>query len=350
MNIIEQILSKETPAYFYKLNSIRENYKEYKNRLPSFSVYYSLKANSEKPVLRALQGVADGVEVANKDEFILAQNAGFSGGEIICSAPIKSVDSIVYMYNHGCRYFVYDNLIEYQKLNCYAPDSKKIMRIYITDLDKNNIEFGLNYKEVSNIIPDGITIHMSSHSNQLLHNVFDRLDKTIDLLINNTLIKSKLIINLGGSYLLNHPIEYYESINNKQNTIIQKYQKIDFEWIIEPGGGIVDAAVLFSCRVENIKRINNLNYIYIDGGIPEGINIKHGKMTNLTNNQKTKWRNIYIFFDSTCLHKQLFIYADKSVINYQDILLFDHCGAYTTCYINRFHAKQPPAMHILDEE
>ena len=349
MNYKDQIIAHPTPAYYFKQKKIKENYNAYKERLPFFTVYYSMKANGEEAVLKALHGLADGIEVANKEEFALAEKAGFSGGKIICSAPIKSIDCITYMYERGCRYFVYDTLLEFQKLQIYAPESKKIMRIYISDIDKTFIEFGSDYHDAIQTMPDGLTIHMSSHSNHLLCRVFDRIDKAMGLLYPLMSSSSQFIINLGGGYLLEHPIEYYEEIKG-YCLFLMKHYPLEFQWIIEPGGGMVESAVNFVCRVENLKKKDNINYVYINGGISEGMQVKHGAIKNLTNSQVTRWRNIYVFFDTTCLHQRLFIYADRMVIEYQDILLFERCGAYTTCYINRFHAKRPPQMYNVNED
>jgi diaminopimelate decarboxylase len=351
MNIYEFAANKPTPSYIFDGNIIRNNYIKFKSIFNNFSVYYSLKANSEEPILKMLSEYVDGVEVANAEEFYLAQKAGFESNRIICSAPVKSIECISTMYQHGCRYFVFDTDIEYRKILNYASESKKIMRIYIADLKNDCIKFGMDYTYAIQYLPDGFTIHISNHDLDFIESILNRIDCAINSVYSKILQigkDSNFIINLGGSYLLNFSHVYYLKILNWCKFIKNKYNKLNFTWIIEPGGGVVESSGYFTCRVENIKKIKNYNYVYINGGIPEGFILKHGKMRNLTSDKIDKKRNIYIFFDTTCLHKQLFIIADKQHVNYMDVLLFDKCGAYTTCYINRFHAKQHPHFYYFN--
>ena len=349
MNNVFRPDSYSTPSYLFSRKALQNTYVQYKNTYCRCKICYAMKANGEAEVLQALSSVADGLEVANYDEFLLALDNGFSIDKIICSAPVKILNDLIKMYQGGCRYFVFDCMSEYNRLLRYASESVKIFRIDITDLDHKSIAFGLPYDMAYDYDIQGVAVHLPSRNIELVSQVFKRICCILEQYVKKNIGNSSFYINLGGGYSLNDSSDEIRCINERISEIDNSHSSLNIKWIMEPGNGIVQSAGYFLCRVECVKDKGSAKYVYIDGGIPEGMQVRHGKITNVTRAENSKYRSIYAFFDTTCLHQRLFVYPSKSVYREGDILIISDCGGYTTCYINKFHAKKTPNIIMLDE-
>ena len=130
MNNVFRPDSYSTPCYLFSKKALQNTYVQYKNTYCRCKICYAMKANGEAEVLQALSSIADGIEVANYDEFSVALDNGFSIDKIICSAPVKILNDLIKMYQGGCRYFVFDYMSEYNRLLQYASEKKEIYFIF----------------------------------------------------------------------------------------------------------------------------------------------------------------------------------------------------------------------------
>ena len=69
----------DAPLYVLDLDRVRENYRRMAEAFPQSHVYYAAKANTARPVLRALADEGAGIECASAGELARALDAGVPG-------------------------------------------------------------------------------------------------------------------------------------------------------------------------------------------------------------------------------------------------------------------------------
>src|SRR5205085_3180172 len=74
-----------TPAYVYSASVVRDRYQRLDEALAPLPhrIHYTLKANSNRGILRVLKELGAGVDVVSGGELYRALNAGFAGRDII---------------------------------------------------------------------------------------------------------------------------------------------------------------------------------------------------------------------------------------------------------------------------
>ncbi|HEY8175232.1 MAG TPA: hypothetical protein VIF32_06055, partial [Gemmatimonadaceae bacterium] len=94
---IERIaLEVGTPVYIYSAATIRDRYEKVDAMLSDVPhrVHYTLKANSNRSILRLLRDLGAGAEVVSGGELQRALRAGFTGDEIIFGGVGKTDDEL----------------------------------------------------------------------------------------------------------------------------------------------------------------------------------------------------------------------------------------------------------------
>jgi diaminopimelate decarboxylase len=79
-----------TPLYIYDGDMIRERYETLKAALPSFEVFYSMKANPSLALIGFLRTLGAGSEIASAGELFLAKEVGYDPLDIVFAGPGKT--------------------------------------------------------------------------------------------------------------------------------------------------------------------------------------------------------------------------------------------------------------------
>ena len=101
-----------TPKYVFSKKRIEDCFFSMCKKMKGVTIYYSLKANSEKLVLEILKDANAKFEVASIGEFDVLKEISVSSDRIICGLPIKPITWLQHMYSEGCRYFIFDSKSE----------------------------------------------------------------------------------------------------------------------------------------------------------------------------------------------------------------------------------------------
>ena len=89
------ILKKyKTPFYLYSLDIIRYKYVKMKQYFPSFNIFYSIKANPNLSICKALLSLGASAEVCSLGELKTALKVGFNPRNIIFVGPGKTEEEI----------------------------------------------------------------------------------------------------------------------------------------------------------------------------------------------------------------------------------------------------------------
>lgn len=332
----------QTPYYEFDLNRVQENLKILHASVQPDSLFYALKANSEMEILNALKDCNGNFEIASIGEYLKLKKIGVNSSNIICSLPIKTEEMIDFLYKEGVRYFVFEDFNEYVKLSHLASKAKKILRIDITHISPNTIEYGMTEKNLKILLNqksmnvdniDGITFYLAKNKDiSSILSVLTYCEKIIDIIGNNK------ILNIGGNYRLPQEVgtEYYERLLKKLNSIRLKYGYVIY---MEPGRSIVKSAGKLVTKIIDIKE--DKHQIFLDSGLPTGISYCPNSIINISKTIEMPLKK-YDFFDITCSHRLLFSTELPFQVSVGDILEFLNFGSYSICKSSNFHGWETP--------
>lgn len=121
-NIIREAAEKfNTPFYLYDHAVLARQYQLLADALQEKAdIFYSLKANPNITIARALSELGAGAEVCSFLELHAALNAGFSPSNIICVGPAKSNEFIRYCLLANISLIICESINEYDRINTIA--------------------------------------------------------------------------------------------------------------------------------------------------------------------------------------------------------------------------------------
>ncbi len=79
----------DTPLFVYDLAIVRDRIARFRRAFPGVSLHYAVKANPHAPLVRAIAGEVDGLDVASAGEARLALDAGMDARRISFAGPGK---------------------------------------------------------------------------------------------------------------------------------------------------------------------------------------------------------------------------------------------------------------------
>jgi len=343
--ILELVKKQETPFYIFNLKEIYSKYNFIKKNLGQAKLFYALKANSEEGVLEKLNNLNSNFEIVSKEELQKLVRLKVGPERIIFSNPIKKVQDIKFAYNYGIKYFVFDNISEFNKIKKIVKNPDLILRIHVADLNKNiGIDFGATVEDLKIMIKEikdfskqvkGLTFY-----GDIRPSIFRCLE------IKKDFFPDLKLINIGGGFQLQDKYKdykYFKEINEFMRKIV-KDMKIRF--YVEPGLYIVNSAGYLVSKVLSSGYRNNKYFVYLDSGKPSGLINKKCEYEQLSLLENNKVGKVY-FYGPTCDNSVLFEKENVNLPQINDILCFKNLGAYSVCYANNFHSfKKPEIFYI----
>lgn len=338
----------DTPFYLFDLAAIRRNYTYMCQLLKDCDkVFYALKANGEPTIINSMKTYGVPFEVSSIGEFDIVNDNSEHKSEIICSLPVKSEEMIIKLYEGGCNYFVFDCWEEYKKLAKLAPNALKIVRINITDISPNTIDYGMTENEFFDkyeshrTVVDGVTFY--NIPNLSVKQIILILERCTRLL--SSLSIQRKILNIGGNYRFESDLQsdFYSRLHEKLARMKQAINGLVI--YAEPGRTIVKSAGMIFARVVSIRKRSGKNEVYIDAGLPSGILYPPRKIGLFNADRVPQADTIqYDFYANTCSKKLLFSTNMKYQIEKNDILILEEMGTYSLCKSNHFHGWELPQV------
>ncbi|MEW6115961.1 MAG: type III PLP-dependent enzyme [Nitrospirota bacterium] len=356
-------LSDELPPYLLmdkeivseKVSLIGKNIKNAK-------VFYAVKANPDIEVLKLMNSLGTGFEIASEGELQMLASIGVAPDRIITSNPMKTLKFLEQAVEYGVTYFAYDSMVEVDKLARYARGSNVYVRLSVPNEGSEwplSKKFGVELDEAAELLtyakkkglnPIGITFHVGSQCNNV-YNWNSAVDKARELW--DTAEQNGItlrMLNIGGGY----PIRYtknvidIETIEKKVNKAI--YQKFpeDIEIFIEPGRAVVGDAGIFVSTVVGKAARGDENWLYIDVGVFNGLmesigGIKYTYVVGSRNDPK-----VWTIAGPSC---DSFDVIDKEVElpepEVGNRILILSSGAYTISYASEFNGFSIPKTILI---
>lgn len=349
---------KKTPFLLINLNKIEKNYIDLKTQMPFAKIYYAVKANPHKEVIKALAAQGSCFDFATIFELDQLLELNISPEKISYGNTIKKEEDIAYAYKKGVRLFATDSESDLNKICRQAPGSKVFFRLLT---DGSGADWPLSRKfgahpdmifrlalkcRKMDLIPYGLSFHVGSQQRDIgqWDNAIAQCKYLFDSLEDANI--SLKMINLGGGL----PSDYLQPTNNIEIYAkeILRFLKEDFgdnlpEILIEPGRSIVgDAGTIVSeiIMISQKSTSNHYSWVYLDvgkfGGLIETINeaIKYPIFTEYEKNPENLKEVILAgpTCDSMDIMYEDFRYRFDKNIKEGDRIYILTAGAYTASY------------------
>ena len=380
-----------SPLLVMDHQKIKENYFEFKKRLPRVQIYYAVKANSEPEIIKTLFKLGSSFDVASIFEFNLIfefiKELGpkalqdFIWNRIIYANPVKKVDSL-HVLNLYKPLLTYDSIEEMEKIKTHCPDAGLLLRIKVPDegsVVKFSNKFGIEPELAADLIEktvkngigvEGISFHAGSQCNnpsnfiealRSVAKIFKELDRR-GCVIGETVTTGKpiKIVDIGGGF----PVQYKGEDQSfaKLADLIRVELDIlfpdkSFALLAEPGRFLVANAGTALSRVLLAKHSTGQPCYHIDDGVYNSYSaIMYDHLEPDLKSLKTGEKTECKIFGPTCdgldeLSENSYIHNTGKVflpkLTEGDIIYQENMGAYSNASATNFNGFPPvKVVHI----
>ncbi len=290
MNLIRESIHRlGSSFYFYDLDGFRQHMEEIKKTLhPEIKVWYACKANPLSEVLKILNDLNFGLDVASLGELQQAKLQGFEGENLIATGPAKSKNYLASLLNAEVGCIIIESLNQLKDLNdlCHKLSIKKdvLLRVQLEWEGEKSILGG------SSITPFGlglddwrkVDLTQFKHLNiKGLHcfqwgNIIDQneLQKIWEFTLGECrkfaqdLNLNLKVIDLGGGLGLSYKNDQELNFKNVHELILDLKNKFEIPEIwLELGRFSIGKFGSYLTRIIDIKEVRGKKIIVTEGGI-----------------------------------------------------------------------------------
>lgn len=359
------------PAMIIDSSLIKEKFLGLKDLIDGVSIFYSVKTNPHVEILRLLNNLGSGFEIASSQELKDLINLGIPANKIISGNTLKTPEFIAEAHKYGVNYFAFDSEYEVDKLAELAPGAKVSLRVTVDNTGSEwplSKKFGapisralelLKYAADKGLKPHGLTFHVGSQCLNPLawSNALMNIAEVYFLAKRNGIQIE--VINLGGGFpsKLTKDVPKIELIKNNINNIIrQTFSNENLKFYIEPGRSIVGEAAIIISKVIGRASRGSEEWLILDVGVYNGLLeavagiqyefVSHHELNNVNHVDEMIAYNIG---GPTCdswdtITKNYYLPKDLKI---GDIVYILNTGAYTICEATRFNGFDPPRVYFM---
>jgi diaminopimelate decarboxylase len=281
-----------TPLHIYSYNTLTDHFIKLRKAFWQIEplICYSVKANSNLAILKALVDKGAGLDIVSGGELFRALKVGCPAKRIVYASVGKTETEITTAITKGILLFNVESLPELSSINRIACQLGKIIRVAIRinpDVEakthkfittgKITNKFGIDlnnaYKimllrnKFKNVKICGLHIHIGSQITE--SSPFVAAIQKVANFIKK--LESKGIkleyFNIGGGLGIIYDNETPQTAQIYANQVVPFLKKTGLKIILEPGRFIVGNAGILVTKVLYIKHTPKKKFIIVDGGM-----------------------------------------------------------------------------------
>jgi ornithine decarboxylase len=270
-----------SPLLLFDPSTLRQQYQALKKALPGIDLYYAVKAHPNERIIRELDALDAGFDVASAGEMDMLMDLKISGRRTIHTHPIKKDQEIRDALRFGATTFVVDSIDELKKLTPYRARVGILLRISfrstqaVVDLSR---KFGCESDDAPAIIHaatalglhiKGLSFHVGSQcSNADKHVEAIRHCHKIMLQLNSSGCTPMSCLDIGGGFPADYALEGFD-IGLFCAPIRKALAELPNDWHIlaEPGRFLIAPAVTSVTTVTGKSMRHGIRWYYLDDGV-----------------------------------------------------------------------------------
>ena len=290
-----------TPLYVYDLAWIRERVRLFCEAFAGVDhlIAYSVKANGNLSILRALHALGCGADITSGGELFRAVRAGIPADRIVFAGVGKSRREIESALEHGILAFNVESRGELERIEEVArvlgvtarfgvrvnPDVIAATPHHYTATGHAATKFGVPWSETPELYawaggkehlePLGIDVHIGS---QIVdpEPYVRALDRVLELVAELRATGVELsYLDIGGGFGISYDDQPALDVHALAERIVPRVRAAGLRLLLEPGRSLVGDAGVLLTRVQYVKRNEGKTFVIVDGGMSELIRPSH---------------------------------------------------------------------------
>jgi len=281
-----------TPLYIYSYNTFINHYLKLKRAFAKVKplICYSVKANSNLAILKALIEKGAGLDIVSGGELFRALKAGCAPEKIVYASVGKTDNEIEQAVKKGILFFNAESLPELENINRISgrlgkkasvairinPDVAPKTHHYIATGKLTN-KFGIDFssaqkilflgKNLVNLNIRGIHIHIGSQITD--SGPFVEAINKVTAFISKLKIQGINIeyLNIGGGLGIIYRNEKPQTADEFALKVLPMLRASGLKIILEPGRFIIGSAAILAVKALYIKKTPLKNFIIVDAGM-----------------------------------------------------------------------------------
>ncbi|MBN1913991.1 MAG: diaminopimelate decarboxylase [Candidatus Omnitrophica bacterium] len=282
----------ETPLYVYSYHTLIDHYLKLKDAFRKIEplICYSVKANSNLAILKALVDKGAGLDIVSGGELFRAQKVGCPVERIVYASVGKTDAEIKDAIRKKILFFNVESLPELRNIDRIAkklgkkinvairinPDVEAKTHKYITTGKITN-KFGIDLKsahkilllrdEFPNLVICGLHIHIGSQITESAPYIaaIAKVSAFVARLKKKGIILKYL--NIGGGLGIIYNKETPQTAKKFADKVLPLLEKNNLEVILEPGRFIVGNAGILVARILYVKNTPKKKFYIVDAGM-----------------------------------------------------------------------------------
>jgi diaminopimelate decarboxylase len=281
-----------TPLYVYSYHTFIGHFMKLKAAFRKIDtlICYSVKANSNLAILKALVDKGAGLDIVSGGELFRALKVGCPASKIVYASVGKTDKEIEEAIRRGILFFNVESLPELKNINRIAKKLDKVARVairinpdvepkthkYITTGKITN-KFGIDFKNAYRILSlrkslihvkiSGLHMHIGSQITEGTP-YLAAVTKVIDFIKK---LRAKDIdleyLNIGGGLGIVYNDETPQTAQDFAGKILPLLKKTGLKIILEPGRFIVGNSGILVTKVLYVKSTPKKKFVIVDGGM-----------------------------------------------------------------------------------
>jgi len=281
-----------SPLYVYSYQTLIDHFLKLKSAFKAINplICYSVKANSNLAILKALVNKGAGLDIVSGGELYRALKVGCPPEKIVYASVGKTNKEIEEAIRYKILFFNVESIPELENINRIAkrlnrqvqvairinPDIEPKTHKYITTgkiTNKFGIDFQSAYqillsrKAFKNVLINGLHIHIGSQITESGPYI-SSISKMINFIKK---LKQKHIdleyLNIGGGLGIIYDQETPQSAQEFAQEVLPLLKKTNLKIIMEPGRFIVGNAGILVTKVLYVKKTPKKKFIIVDSGM-----------------------------------------------------------------------------------
>lgn len=270
-----------SPLLVYDPDVVAARYAQLKKALPGVDLYYAIKALPSEHVVRTIDKLGGGFDVASQGETDMLLREDVFGRRTIHTHPIKKDSEIRNALRYGATTFVVDNDYELRKFIPYRSRVGILLRVSfrspgaVVDLSR---KFGCAYDELPELLATavelgihikGLSFHVGSQVSDASKHVeaIERCTEAMHRSAENDGIPMS-ILDIGGGFPTDYAqqgLDLFEFCAPIRVALKQLPE--DWQIIAEPGRVLVAPAVTCITTVVGRSIRDGMRWYYLDDGV-----------------------------------------------------------------------------------
>ncbi|MGB3341272.1 MAG: type III PLP-dependent enzyme [bacterium] len=356
--VTELARKKGTPLFLISKSRLLEQIEKFKTLLPRVKPYYAMKANSHPFILKTLNEVGCGFDVASIHEMDTVLKLGARPDNVIFANTIKHPDALKFAAVRKVKLMTFDSEYELYKIAKHAPGSMVLIRIKVPNVGsviELSLKFGAEPVDAMPLLikahqlglkPAGVSFHVGSQSTSV-ENYLASLEMTSIIFSDAKLKQLPLeILDIGGGF----PIKYFDHEKDPFLPMVSHIKKElnrlfdpDVKVIAEPGRCLAGPSCVLVMTVVGKSIRANKHWYYLDDGVYgslSGIIFDHGKYHYKVMRKGIK--QITTLAGPSCDSLDIIsVSEDLPELEIGDIIYVENIGAYSWVTATNFNGIPP---------